>query len=68
MAFQIGDRVAFQSDDRTVEGMVTRVNEKIVTIEGDDGLCWRLSPGVLSKAVAPAPTAKKRSNVFTLLK
>ena len=67
MAFRIGDRVAFESDHGTVEGMVTRINQKTATIEGDDGRGWRVSPGFLTKVVGSASPAKKPDNLFSLI-
>ena len=66
MAFRIGDHVAFEADHGTVEGMVTRVNQKTVTIEGDDGRGWRVSPGFLSKVVEQSSTSKKQGNLFSV--
>ena len=66
MAFRIGDRVAFDADHGTVEGMVTRVNQKTVTIQSDDGRGWRVSPGFVSKIVNPAPTARRQGNLFSV--
>lgn len=68
MAFRIGDRVAFEADFGTVEGMVTRVNQKTVTIEADDGRGYRVSPSLLSKVVNPVPIAKKQGNLFSVPK
>ena len=55
LEFRIGDRVAFQADGRgTVEGMLTRYNRKSVTVITDDGHHWNVSPGLLTRATAPA--------------
>ena len=51
MAFQIGDRVAFEVAHVTLEGMVTRINHKTTTIKSDDGRPWLVSPGLLKKLV-----------------
>ncbi len=66
MAFRIGDRVAFETDHGTVEGMVTRINQKTATIQSDDGRGWRVSPGFLSKVVTSAPVTKIQGNLFSV--
>ena len=66
MAFRIGDRVAFDADHGTVEGMVTRVNQKTVTIQSDDGRGWRVSPGYVSKIASPAPTGSRQGYLFSV--
>jgi ribosomal protein L21E len=49
MAFQIGDRVAFEVAHVALEGMVTRINHKTATVNPDDGRAWLVSPGLLTK-------------------
>ncbi|MEI8347021.1 MAG: hypothetical protein WCG27_06115 [Pseudomonadota bacterium] len=51
MAFQVGDCVAFDTDDGVVEGTIIRINQKTASINGNDGRCWRISPGLLSKVI-----------------
>lgn len=46
--FEIGDRVSFQNEGRTVEGMVVRVNQKTATIQTKEG-SWRIPPRFLTK-------------------
>jgi hypothetical protein len=66
MAFRIGDRVAFESDHGTVEGMVTRVNQKTVTIQSADGIAWRVSPGFLTKVVGSSGATDRPSNLVAM--
>jgi hypothetical protein len=52
LAFKIGDRVVFQPPgQRSVTGMLTRYNQKTVTVITDEGRQWNVSPGVLSRVV-----------------
>ena len=68
LEFKIGDRVTFQADGRgTVEGMLTRYNRKSVTIITDDGHHWNVSPALLSKITAAAPSKSQAApNVIRL--
>ncbi len=46
--FTVGDRVGFQAPDgRQLQGMVTRLNKKTVSIATDDGHRWNVAPGFL---------------------
>lgn len=65
MAFRVGDRVAFESNDGTIEGIVTRLNQKTATIQGDDDRSWRVSPGLLSKIVGHT-ASMTHDNLFSL--
>ncbi len=47
MQFSIGQRVSFDSDGRSVSGVLTRYNKKTVTVISDDGRRWNVSPGLL---------------------
>jgi hypothetical protein len=47
--FEEGDRVTFQSDGRTVEGIVTRVNRKTLSIRTKDTR-WNIHPHFVTKA------------------
>ena len=47
--FDVGDRVTFQSDGRTVEGIVVRVNRKTLSIRTKD-THWNIHPKFLSKS------------------
>ena len=66
IAFRVGDRVSFETDHGTVEGIVMRVNQKTVTIDSDDGRSWRVSPGFVSKIVNSTSTPKKSGNLFSV--
>ncbi len=47
-AFTIGDQVSFQNTDgRTIQGVVRRLNKKTVSIDTADGHRWNVSPGFL---------------------
>lgn len=47
--FHILDRVSFSHNNKNYEGIVTRLNQKTVTVTLDDGNIWNVSPGSLSK-------------------
>jgi hypothetical protein len=56
--FELGDRVAFQSDGRTMEGIVIRVNRKTLSIKTKDSR-WKIPPHFVTKLARPgAPAAK----------
>src|SRR5262245_13604098 len=51
LEFRIGDRVAFQPDNRpTVVGTLTRYNRKSVTVITEAGERWNVAPSVLRRA------------------
>lgn len=50
--FELGDRVAFRSDGRTVEGVVIRVNRKTLTVKTPDSR-WKVHPNFVSKVAQP---------------
>lgn len=51
LEFKIGDKVAFQPDDRPlVVGMLTQYNRKTVTVITETGEKWRVSPNLLRAA------------------
>ena len=66
LEFKIGDRVAFQAEGGTIEGILTRYNKKTVTVITDDGRQWNVSPALLSKVAPVAAKAYARSNVVPL--
>lgn len=67
LEFRIGDRVTFQPEGRgPVEGMLTRYNEKTVTVITDDGRQWNVSPNLLSKMVPLKHPSTAASNVVLL--
>ena len=53
LSFHAGERVSFDADGRTIEGVVIRVNNKTATIVADDGRNWRVSPSLLKKSGPP---------------
>ena len=64
LKFSIGDRVVFISDGRQISGIITRYNKRTVTVIGDGGHHWTVSPGLLTRIQPPAeqpkPTAGPR--------
>ena len=49
MAFNRGARVSFDSQYGRQLGTLVKFNRKTVTVLGDDGRQWRISPQLLSK-------------------
>lgn len=47
--FNILDRVSFSHNGRYIEGTITRLNQKTITVTLDDGNHWNVSPGLLVK-------------------
>jgi len=56
--FHVGDRVAFHSAGRHIEGLIVRVNLRTVSVTEDGGKRWTVAPQYL----APASEAVKTSN------
>ena len=50
--FEVGDKVTFQSDGRTVEGIVTRVNRKTLSVRTKDTR-WNIHPKFVTKVSGP---------------
>lgn len=49
--FRVGQRVVFLSaSEDLVRGTIARLNRKSVTLLGDDGMQWRVSPSLLMPA------------------
>ena len=48
MAFNLGARVSFDSQYGRQFGTIVKYNRKTVTVLGDNGRQWRVSPGLLS--------------------
>ncbi|PIV64145.1 MAG: hypothetical protein COZ37_03445 [bacterium (Candidatus Ratteibacteria) CG_4_10_14_3_um_filter_41_18] len=46
--FQIGDRVNFQSEGKTVSGTVIRVNRKTLSVRSQEGY-WYVAPWAVTK-------------------
>jgi hypothetical protein len=61
--FKIGERVWFQTDRQTVEGVLVRYNKQSVTVITDDGQRWTVSPGFLRRS---APSASKSSKIIEM--
>src|SRR5215217_6983216 len=69
LEFKIGDRVTFQPPDHSpLEGMLTRYNQKTVTVITDTGQKWNVSPAVLSRVKPTKGTNTAGFNVVLLNK
>ena len=69
LEFKIGDRVTFQPPGHSLlEGMLTRYNQKTVTVITDTGQKWNVSPTVLSMVKSAKGTNTDGSNVVPLNK
>ena len=64
MAFNLGARVSFDTEEGRQFGTLVKYNRKTVNVLGDDGRQWRISPGLLSrvKDVGAAAAKPKRPN------
>ena len=69
MAFNLGARVSFDSQEGRLFGTLVKYNRKTVTVLTDDGRQWRVSPSLLSavrdidpesEADNPSSDSKKR--------
>ena len=69
MAFNLGARVSFDSQEGRLFGTLVKYNRKTVTVLTEDGRQWRVSPGLLSavkdtdpesEADKPPSDSKKR--------
>jgi hypothetical protein len=64
LTLSIGERVTFiEHGGEEVRGRVVRYNRKTVTVLCDDGMQWRVSPGMLCKM---GPEKEIGASVFTL--
>lgn len=63
LEFRIGDRVTFEGQDGVpVVGILTRYNQKSVTVIADDGLRWNVSPRFLKLAASnPVEATNERA-------
>ncbi|MGD0542575.1 MAG: hypothetical protein ABSB33_13765 [Tepidisphaeraceae bacterium] len=51
MNFRLGQRVQFKNTSgQLIRGVIARYNRKSVTIVADDGIQWRVAPGLLQPA------------------
>ena len=65
MQFKIGQRVYFQAEDgRPMSGMLTRYNKKTVTVIGDDGARWNISPVFLQPEPMAQAEAAEAENIL----
>lgn len=66
MAFNIGARVSFDSQDGRQLGTLVKYNRKTVNVLGDDGRQWRVSPALLSPVKdvddQPRPRHSRKKN------
>jgi hypothetical protein len=64
MAFNLGARVRFDSQDGRQLGILVKYNRKTVTVLTDDGQQWRVSPSLLSpvKDAGEAATHDQQPN------
>jgi hypothetical protein len=69
LEFKIGDRVTFQPPGHgPLEGMLTRYNQKTVTVITDTGQKWNVSPALLGRGKPTRGTSAAGSNVVPLNK
>jgi hypothetical protein len=69
LEFRIGERVEFEPADHPLQvGVVTRHNQKTVTVITDSGQRWNVSPQLLRHASEPKQEAASNSNVLRLPK
>ncbi|MBM6583788.1 hypothetical protein ILT44_26655 [Microvirga sp. BT689] len=69
LEFKIGDWVTFQPPGHgRLEGMLTRYNQKTVTVITDTGQKWNVSPALLSRVKSAKGTNTAGSNVVLLNK
>jgi hypothetical protein len=63
IAFNLGARVSFDSQEGRLFGTLVKYNRKTVTILTDDGRQWRVSPGLLSavKDIDPESAADSQA-------
>src|SRR3989338_7612094 len=58
--FNVLDRVSFSHNGKQIEGIITRFNQKTITVTLDDGNHWNVSPGMLIKAKESIVTITSR--------
>ena len=49
--FCIGDTVYFEKDHEMITGVVTKLNQKTVSIKTEDGIGWNVAPSFLKRYV-----------------
>ncbi len=55
--FEVGDRVSFQSEGKSVEGVVVRVNRKTLSVRTKE-THWNIHPRFLTKVCSPGSTSQ----------
>lgn len=50
-AFTLGSRIYFMHEERKVLGIITRLNQRSVSIIADDGMRWTVAPQFLFKII-----------------
>ena len=55
--FNILDRVYFDQNGKRIEGIITRLNQKTITVTTDDKGHWNVSPGLLTKIENAQPAS-----------
>ncbi|HEY4034486.1 MAG TPA: hypothetical protein VGL94_11040 [Ktedonobacteraceae bacterium] len=48
-SFHVTDRVWFTHNEKYYEGIITRLNQKTISVTVDDGGRWNIPPGMLKK-------------------
>lgn len=62
MAFNLGAKVSFETDDGRRFGRLTKYNQKTVTVITDEGQQWRIPPHLLSSVKDITPEKKSNNN------
>lgn len=69
LEFRIGDRVSFQPEGRPLlVGILTRYNQKTVTVITESGQRWNVAPGLLRGVNSSQSTDSRSTNVIQLHK
>jgi hypothetical protein len=69
LEFSIGERVCFQPDDRPViSGIITKYNQKTVSIVTETGERWNVSPSLLRRADTKNKANGIKNNIIKLPK
>jgi hypothetical protein len=48
--FRLGEHVKWNHQGQAGSGIIVRFNHKTVSVQGDDGIAWKIPPGLLHKA------------------
>ncbi len=62
--FKLGDIVYIQNGNSLCGGIVTKVNQKTLTIQLTTGEAWRVSPSIVKKATSPNKELLKLKEEF----